>query len=204
MQQGVRGVAGEGMGENTSRCTAWTQGLRLRAPRQEAVRRPPVRQEQPPHQRRLPLGAFAALTASPGATAHHRRRREHGDWHAAAPRLLLNRFLGQLHHCLKTRQFVDEQRAFAPMALISEASSAQTWSGPLSACRSPACPVRSGCPAQLGGETDGGLLPGSLPDQTSLAAARSQTSELSPSAFSTRAVTTTGFRPRHHRWQRCG
>ncbi|GHG04393.1 mini-circle putative transposase for IS117 [Streptomyces filamentosus] len=72
------------------------------------------------------LWAFAALTASPGANAHYRRRREHGDWHAAAQRHLLNRFLGQLHHCLKTRQLFDEQRAFAPMALPLEASSAQT------------------------------------------------------------------------------
>ncbi|MET8810339.1 IS110 family transposase [Streptomyces sp. NPDC004546] len=61
------------------------------------------------------LWAFAALTASPGANAHYRRRREHGDWHAAAQRHLLNRFLGQLHHCLQTRQPFDEQRAFAPL-----------------------------------------------------------------------------------------
>ncbi|MFE7452688.1 IS110 family RNA-guided transposase [Streptomyces griseus] len=62
------------------------------------------------------LWAFAALlTASPGANAHYRRRRDHGDWHAAAQQHLLNRFLGQLHHCLKTRQFFDEQHAFAPL-----------------------------------------------------------------------------------------
>lgn len=61
------------------------------------------------------LWAFAALQASPGANAHYRRRREHGDWHAAAQRHLLNRFLGQLHHCLQTRQHFDEQRAFAPL-----------------------------------------------------------------------------------------
>jgi transposase len=61
------------------------------------------------------LWAFAALTASPGANAHYRRRREHGDWHNAAQRHLLNRFLGQLHHCLQTRQLFDEQRAFAPL-----------------------------------------------------------------------------------------
>ncbi len=60
------------------------------------------------------LWAFSALTASPGANAHYRRRREHGDWHNAAQRHLLNRFLGQLHHCLQTRQPFDEQRAFAP------------------------------------------------------------------------------------------
>ncbi|WP_138968821.1 IS110 family transposase [Streptomyces sp. YIM 121038] len=61
------------------------------------------------------LWAFAALTASPEANAHYRRRREHGDWHAAAQHNLLNRFLGQLHYCLKTRQHFDEQAAFAPL-----------------------------------------------------------------------------------------
>ncbi len=61
------------------------------------------------------LWAFAALTASPGANAHYRRRREHGDWHAAVQRHLLNRFLGQLNHCLKTRQRFDEQHAFTPL-----------------------------------------------------------------------------------------
>ncbi len=61
------------------------------------------------------LWAFSSLTASAGANAHYRRRREHGDWHNAAQRDLLNRFLGQLHHCLQTRQPFDEQRAFAPL-----------------------------------------------------------------------------------------
>lgn len=61
------------------------------------------------------LWAFSALHASPGANAHFRRRREHGNWHTAAQRHLLNRFLGQLHHCLQTRQHFDEQRAFAPL-----------------------------------------------------------------------------------------
>jgi transposase len=61
------------------------------------------------------LWAFSALQASPGANTHYRRRREHGDWHNAAQRHLLNRFLGQLHHCLRTRQHFDEQRAFAPL-----------------------------------------------------------------------------------------
>lgn len=38
------------------------------------------------------LWAFAAITASPGAKAHYRHRRdEHGDWHAAAQRNLFNR-----------------------------------------------------------------------------------------------------------------
>lgn len=60
------------------------------------------------------LWAFASLSASPGAKAHYQRRREHGDWHAAAQRHLFNRFLGQLHHCLQTRQPYAEDQAFPP------------------------------------------------------------------------------------------
>ncbi|MGA5442494.1 IS110 family transposase [Streptomyces griseoincarnatus] len=56
--------------------------------------------------------AFAALTASPGAAAHYRRRRDHGDWHAQAQRHLFNRLIGQLYHCLQTRQHFDERHAF--------------------------------------------------------------------------------------------
>ncbi|WP_240107760.1 IS110 family transposase [Streptomyces sp. MUM 203J] len=59
------------------------------------------------------LWAFSAITASPGAKAHYRRRRDdHGDWHAAGQRNLFNRMLGQLHHCLKNRQLFDEHTAF--------------------------------------------------------------------------------------------
>lgn len=68
------------------------------------------------------LWAFAALTASPGANAHYRRRRECGDWHAAAQRNLLNRMLGQLHHCLQVRELFDEQRAFAVLTPAPEAT----------------------------------------------------------------------------------
>lgn len=56
--------------------------------------------------------AFCALTTSPGVLAHYRRRRDRGDWHAAAQRNLFNRMLGILHHCLTTRQPYDETRAF--------------------------------------------------------------------------------------------
>ncbi|MEZ0067324.1 hypothetical protein ABIA32_003337, partial [Streptacidiphilus sp. MAP12-20] len=56
--------------------------------------------------------AFAALTASPGAATHYRGRRERGDWHAQAQRHLFNRMIGQLYHCLQTRQLFDEQHAF--------------------------------------------------------------------------------------------
>lgn len=53
------------------------------------------------------LWAFASLTASMGAKAHYRRRRdEHSDWHAAAQRNLFNRLLGQLYHCLKAHAAV--------------------------------------------------------------------------------------------------
>jgi transposase len=58
------------------------------------------------------LWAFASLTASPGANTHYRRRREAGDWHAGAQRNLLNRMLGQLHHCLQNRIPFDEEHAF--------------------------------------------------------------------------------------------
>ncbi|WP_452748791.1 IS110 family transposase [Streptomyces bottropensis] len=60
------------------------------------------------------LWAFASLRSSPGAHAHYRRRREHGDWHASALRNLCNRMLGQLHHCLRHRAHFDEERAFTP------------------------------------------------------------------------------------------
>ncbi|MFD3820754.1 IS110 family transposase [Streptomyces rubiginosohelvolus] len=58
--------------------------------------------------------AFAALTASPGAHAHYNRRRETGDRYYAALRHLFNRMIGQLHHCLITRQKFDEAIAFTP------------------------------------------------------------------------------------------
>jgi transposase len=63
------------------------------------------------------LWAFAALTSSPGADAHYRRRREAGDWHAQAQRHLFNRLLGQLYHCLQTRQHFDEHHAFTSFSV---------------------------------------------------------------------------------------
>ncbi|GAA2125208.1 IS110-like element IS117 family transposase [Kitasatospora saccharophila] len=69
------------------------------------------------------LWAFSALRTSPGADAHYRRRREKGDWHAAAQRNLLNRLLGQLYYCLHNRQPFDEQIAFAiPHGLAAAAA----------------------------------------------------------------------------------
>jgi transposase len=59
------------------------------------------------------LWAFSAITASPGAKTHYRRRRDdHGDWHAAAQRNLFNRMIGQLYHCLQHRKLFDEHTAF--------------------------------------------------------------------------------------------
>ncbi|WSS99833.1 IS110 family transposase [Streptomyces phaeochromogenes] len=58
------------------------------------------------------LWAFAALRHSPGAGAHYRRRREHGDWHAAAQRNLFNRMIGQLYHCLQHHKLFDEHTAY--------------------------------------------------------------------------------------------
>nr|WP_285734388.1 IS110 family transposase [Kitasatospora phosalacinea] len=69
------------------------------------------------------LWAFSSLQASPGADAHYRRRREHGDWHAGAQRNLLNRLLGQLFHCLQNRKLFDERHAFtAPVASPTRAA----------------------------------------------------------------------------------
>ncbi|MFE2280107.1 IS110 family transposase [Streptomyces sp. NPDC059454] len=70
------------------------------------------------------LWAFSALRHSPGAGAHYRRRREVGDWHAAAQRNLFNRMIGQLYHCLQHRKRYDESLAFGtppPEAVVSAA-----------------------------------------------------------------------------------
>lgn len=58
------------------------------------------------------LWAFAAPTASAGAKAHYDRRREVGDWHAAAQRNLFNKMIGQLYHCLQKHIPFDETLAF--------------------------------------------------------------------------------------------
>lgn len=66
------------------------------------------------------LWAFAALTASPGAKSHYDRRREAGDWHAAAQRNLFNKMIGQLYHCLQKHILFDENLAF-PTQLLEAA-----------------------------------------------------------------------------------
>ena len=58
--------------------------------------------------------AFMAITNSPSARAHYDHRRAAGDRHPAALRHLFNRCLGQLHHCLATRQPYDDVKAFPP------------------------------------------------------------------------------------------
>ncbi|MEU4769346.1 IS110 family transposase [Actinosynnema sp. NPDC023794] len=58
------------------------------------------------------LWTFATLARPGPAKDHYQRRRAHGDRHAAALRHLFNRFLGQLHHCLQTRQTYDPIKAF--------------------------------------------------------------------------------------------
>jgi transposase len=56
--------------------------------------------------------AFAAIAHNDHANTHYRRRRDHGDRHAAALRHLFNRMLGQLHHCLQTRHPYDPAKAY--------------------------------------------------------------------------------------------
>ncbi|MGW0457424.1 IS110 family transposase [Streptomyces tendae] len=70
------------------------------------------------------LWAFASLRASTGANAHYRRRRERGDWHAAAQRNLFNRMIGQLYHCLQHRRRFDESLAFPASSEATEAAAA--------------------------------------------------------------------------------
>jgi transposase len=60
------------------------------------------------------LWAFAALTRSAGARAYYDQRRAAGDRHSAALRRLGSKLLGQLHHCLTTRQRYNETLAWNP------------------------------------------------------------------------------------------
>ncbi|MFJ3205690.1 transposase [Streptomyces sp. NPDC086989] len=79
------------------------------------------------------LWAFSAITASPSAKAHYRRRRDnHADWHAAQ-RNLFNRMIGQLYPRLQQEQRYDEELAFpAPPEEVGTAAAwpeAACWSG---------------------------------------------------------------------------
>lgn len=65
------------------------------------------------------MWAFSAASTYEPARRHYRRRREHGDRHAAATRHLFNRLLGQLYYCLQHRQFFDEAKAFPKQSTIA-------------------------------------------------------------------------------------
>jgi transposase len=56
--------------------------------------------------------AFATIARTGPPKDHYDQRRAHGDRHAAALRHLFNRMIGQLHHCLQSRQLYDPVRAF--------------------------------------------------------------------------------------------
>ena len=58
--------------------------------------------------------AFVAAGRDGPGRDHYLARRGHGDGHPAALRHLFNRMLGQLFHCLQTRQLYDPARAFPP------------------------------------------------------------------------------------------
>ncbi|MBF6191360.1 IS110 family transposase [Nocardia sp. CDC186] len=60
--------------------------------------------------------AFTASSKCRPARQHYLRRRANGDRHAAALRHLLNKMLGQLHHCLQFRETFDPHKAFAHIA----------------------------------------------------------------------------------------
>lgn len=67
---------------------------------------------------------YAAINPGP-ARQHYRRRRDHGYRHSATLRQLFNKMLGQLYHCLKTRQTFDPIKAFGqPCAAPPEAAAA--------------------------------------------------------------------------------
>ncbi|MGW5315478.1 IS110 family transposase [Nocardia thailandica] len=56
--------------------------------------------------------AFAAAINQGPARGHYLARRARGDRHTAALRHLFNKMLGQLHHCLQTRQTFNPLKAF--------------------------------------------------------------------------------------------
>lgn len=111
--------------EGIRRLLAHHQGLR-----QEIVHHPPLGENDRLNHAGY-LWAFAALRHSPGANAPYRRRREIGDWHAAAQRNLFNRMIGQLYHCLQHGETYDEARAFPVATSAPEVSAPNRISRPL-------------------------------------------------------------------------
>jgi transposase len=66
---------------------------------------------------------YASINPGP-ARGHYCRRRDHGDRHAAALRHLFNKMLGQLYHCLQTRQTFDPIKAFGQPCTAPEPAAA--------------------------------------------------------------------------------
>lgn len=66
---------------------------------------------------------YAAINPGP-ARGHYRSRRDRGDRHAAALRHLFNKMLGQLYHCLQTRQTFDAIKAFGQPSASPEPAAA--------------------------------------------------------------------------------
>lgn len=64
------------------------------------------------------------MRVSPGANAQYKRRRERGDWHAGTQQQLFNRMIGQLYHCMQSRQPFDEQHAFPSGPSVALATAA--------------------------------------------------------------------------------
>jgi hypothetical protein len=57
--------------------------------------------------------AFNAISRSPGARALYDHRRDAGDTHSSALRVVANRLVGILHGCLKTNTLYNEHTAWA-------------------------------------------------------------------------------------------
>ncbi|WP_428846815.1 transposase [Nocardia terpenica] len=69
--------------------------------------------------------AFAAAAKYGPTRGHYQQRRTHGDRHAAALRHLFNKMLGQLHHCLQSREPFDPVKAFGqPIAAPPDGATA--------------------------------------------------------------------------------
>ena len=64
--------------------------------------------------------AFSAAAITGPSRKHYQHRRAHGDRHAAALRHLFNKMLGQLHHCLQSREPFDPVKAFGHAVAPSE------------------------------------------------------------------------------------
>ena len=68
--------------------------------------------------------AYASLTRSAGARAHHDRRRAAGDHHNAALRNLANKLLGRLWWCLINNEPWDDEAAWSTSFRLPEKAAA--------------------------------------------------------------------------------